>query len=167
MDKKSKIVVILLLVFIVIILAFLGYTYTSKLNNGQVQDTNQVYAMNETIQQNEVENNVVENEVENVVENVISNNTVTENKENVTKNQVKKEEPTKPAASNNNSEIQADNDEDKAIEIVKKDWGDTSGVAFKVEQINADGTYVISVRDEDSIALDWYTVNPKTGEFTK
>ena len=166
MDKKSKIIVIILTIFIVIILAFLGYTYTSKLNNEQAQDTNQVYAMNETIKENTVEN-VENNVIENVVENVIQNNTVTENKQNVIKNETKKEEPTKPVASDKNSEVQVDNDEDKAIAIVKKDWGDTSGVAFRVEQINSDGTYVISVRDEDSMALDWYTVNPKTGEFTK
>ena len=141
----------------------MGYTYTSQFNNVQAQNTNQVYAMNKTIEENIVENNVVEN----VVENVIQNNTVTESKENELENETKKEEPTKPVVSDENSEVQVDNDEDKAIEIVKKDWGDTSGVAFRVEQINADGTYVISVRDENSIALDWYTVNPKTGEFTK
>ena len=63
--------------------------------------------------------------------------------------------------------LNRDNDEEKALEIVKKDWGSTQGVYFKVKTIDANGNYVISVNNSaDTSVLSWYTVNPKTGEFT-
>ena len=70
-------------------------------------------------------------------------------------------------SSNNDSEIESDSDEEKALAIVKKDWGSTDGVYFKVQAIDANGNYVISVNNADTTqVMEWYTVNPKTGEFS-
>ncbi|MBR2744634.1 MAG: hypothetical protein IKE01_05005 [Clostridia bacterium] len=158
MDKKTKAIIISLVVIIVLIAGFLCYMFIFKSDNEE--NTNQV----------NMEQNIVNNVVENtVVENTVPENNVTENTKNETepvKNDVV-EQPAATEVQGDNSETQADNDEDKAIEIVKKDWGNTDGFAFRVEQINANGTYVISVRNQDSIALEWYTVNPTTGKFSK
>ncbi|MBR4261081.1 MAG: zinc ribbon domain-containing protein [Clostridia bacterium] len=53
-------------------------------------------------------------------------------------------------------------DEDKAIELVKKAYGSSEGIYFKIEQINNNGTYIISVRDaETTNVLKYYTVDVK------
>ena len=160
MDKKTKGIIITLVIIIVLIAAFLCYKFL--INPDKSQDVNEVDMVNNTI--NDMpENNVIEN---NIVENTVTENTV-ENTAAPEKNETVEQPEASTEVQGDNSETQADNDEDKAIEIVKKDWGDTSGVAFRVEQINANGTYVISVRNQDSIALEWYTVNPTTGKFSK
>ena len=112
-------------------------------------------------------------EVNNVVENKVENTVVNEN-EVVESESTKKEEPKavqEPAKqeikSNNESEVESEDDEQKAINIVKKDWGSDEGVVFTLESISSNGNYIISVRDTESRnAVAWYTVNPKTGEFS-
>jgi len=157
MDKKTKAIIISLVVIIVLIAGFLCYMFIFKSDNEE-----NTVNVNQNIVNNVVENTVVENTVpeNNVIENIEKNETEP------VKNDVV-EQPAATEVQGDNSETQADNDEDKAIEIVKKDWGNTDGFAFRVEQINANGTYVISVRNQDSIALEWYTVNPTTGKFSK
>ena len=110
--------------------------------------------MNETTE-------VVENKVE-VVENTIEENTV---QEPVVEEPEETEEP-EEEVQEENSEVQDGNYEQKAIEIVKKDMGNTEGLSFQVED-NGNGSYDICVRDENSRAVAWYTVWPKTGKFTK
>ena len=157
MSGKTKGVIIFLALIIVAIAIFLVQSY--GFNKGGNTANN---AINNAVNQT---NNVTKNEVENTNNTTNQNNVVnTVVGNDITENTV----PDKPVvASNTTSETQQDNDEDKAIAIVKKDWGNTEGYAFKVEQINNDGTYVISVRNEDTVALEWYTVNPKSGQFSK
>ena len=55
-------------------------------------------------------------------------------------------------------------DEDKAKELAKRTYGTADGVYFRVEQVESNGVYIISVRDlETTKDLAWYTVNVKTG----
>lgn len=57
---------------------------------------------------------------------------------------------------------------EKAIELVKLDYGNADNVSIKVEGINNDGTYIISVRDKNTTqALAFYTVNVSEKTFTK
>ena len=164
MNKKSKGIILFLVILIILVLVFLGYTYAFNPNKNK--STNQINVINNIVnnvnQSNAEENKVIENEVKNEI---ITENKIEENK--IVENKIVETPSVSTDIEGDNSETQADNDEEKAIAIVKKDWGDTSGVAFRVEQINANGTYVISVRNEDSVALEWYTVNPTTGKFTK
>ncbi len=162
MSKRAKVIILFLLFLIGVVVVFLCCTYAKNINTAQVSKN--IYAMNEPAsiaeEENKIEDNttkVPENAVENVVENKVNPEPEVPDESENNKNDTQVE----------NSEIEYDNDEDKAINIVKKDWGNTSGVAFKVEQINADGSYIISVRNESSIAMAWYTVYPKTGKFTK
>jgi len=157
MSKKIKGVIAILVTLLVATIAFLCYTYAKDIggtNNNNVQTTN---TTNTNTASNRVEK--VENNVNTVTDNTITNNTV----ENKVEKETKVEEPQIEVT----SEVQDDSDEEKAIAIVKKDWGEAEGFAFRVEQINGDGSYVISVRNDDSIALEWYTVYPKTGKFSK
>lgn len=165
MNKNGKMIMGIVIAVIIIIAvcfgvkAYLGTTDVST-NNTNVNNSNENMALieNDTI---ENENNVIENNTmqEN---NTVSNNVV----ENEITNEVQNNTAKNTVSSNNDSEIESENDEEKALAIVKEDWGSTDGVYFKVQAIDENGNYVISVNNEETTAvLEWYTVNPKTGEF--
>lgn len=59
-------------------------------------------------------------------------------------------------------------DLEKAIDIVKKDWGKDESVYFAEDGKTTNGEYIIAVRDKNTTrALAWYTVNISTGVFIK
>lgn len=162
MQKKTKVIVSILVIIIIIVGFFLVYTLLNK--NTYNASSNQVITNNiGNSTKNELNNNddenIIKNEV-NTINNMVDNNNKIENNtaNNIVENKIE----------NENSEIQEKTDEEKAIEIVKKDYGNNANVSFKIEQINPNGTYVIRVMDaETSLVLQWYTVDPKTGKFTK
>ena len=161
MQKKTKVIISILVIIIIMVGFFLVYTLLNK--NTYNASSNQVITNNiENSTKNELNNNddenIIKNEV-NTINNIVDNKVDNNNKiENNTENKIDDE----------NSEVQEKTDEEKAIEIVKKDYGTNANVSFKIEQINPNGTYVIRVMDsETSLVLQWYTVDPKTGKFTK
>lgn len=154
MDKKTKIIIAVLVLMIVAIIVFLCSTYAKDFLGKTNSNDNTIQAMNETTE-------VVENKVE-VVENTIEENTV---QEPVVEEPEETEEP-EEEVQEENSEVQDGNYEQNAIEIVKKDMGNADGLSFQVED-NGNGSYDVCVRDENSRAVAWYTVWPKTGKFTK
>ena len=82
---------------------------------------------------------------------------VEENKENIEKDEDKKEE--EPVVEENSI-----SSEDKAIELAKKAYGSSSDVYFRIEQIQSNGVYIVSVRDNETTKdLAWYTVNVNNG----
>lgn len=165
MNKNVKFI----LIFFVILCIILGIYFcsTKLLDTNKSTSTSAISNMSDNTSMEVVENinNVVENEVQNTV---IEQNEVVDE-------QNKKEEPIEDnqtsskteLSANNESEVESIDDEQKAIEIVKKDWGITDGVIYTCESINSNGNYVISVREATTRnAMAWYTVNPKTGEFS-
>ncbi len=149
MNKNIK--TILLIILIIIIIAVIAIFGCNILNNNE--DVNETQnSINETSQNmqstvneteteknvvNEVQNNVIENKVENNVNNTIEN-VVTNQTTEVLEND---------GASN----------EEKAINIVKKDWGTTEGVYFVTMGIDASGKYIVTVNDSSTTAtLAWY-----------
>ena len=156
MNKKTKCLIVFLILLITAVVIFLCCTYAKSFD----RVNNSSYANNET------NTAVIENTIEDI-ENTTVENTTVEVIEEEPEEVEKEPEAEDEIVEEEDSELQDDNDEDKAIAIVKKDWGDTDEVAFKVEQINGDGSYVISVRNDESVALEWYTVYPKTGKFSK
>ena len=83
---------------------------------------------------------------------------------------------TKEVKTNSVSENSVDNtvgettpktDLEKAIDIVKEDWGPDTSVYF-AQDGTKNGKYIICVRDKASTAaLAWYTVNVEDGTFVK
>lgn len=50
--------------------------------------------------------------------------------------------------------------EEKAVELVKKEWGSTDGVYFSNESIDSQGRYIVSVRNKKTTAsLAFYLVD--------
>ena len=62
-------------------------------------------------------------------------------------------------------------DKEKALSIVKKDWGKDDNVKFTIEsfpEIDDNGNCIIYVRDKKTTReISVYKVNIKTGKFTK
>lgn len=165
MNKKS--IIIGCLAIVIILVASIGGTYYFYNND---KETNaEPSSMNENenfiVEDNNTnENNVTENVAEenNNINNIVTQNTTDNevNEQNVTTQQ-------NTVSTNNNSELESSSDEEKAIDIVKKDWGSEDGVDFKIQTTDSNGNYVVAVYNPDTSAvLAWYTVNPKTGEFT-
>ena len=148
MNKTAKIILGIVIAIIVVVGAYFGVKYffntqEASNNNTNINNTNGNMAL--------VEDNTAKNEANNEIKN--ETKVIEENRNKV--------------SSNNDSEIESDSDEEKALAIVKKDWGSTDGVYFKVQAIDANGNYVISVNNADTTqVMEWYTVNPKTGEFS-
>ena len=56
------------------------------------------------------------------------------------------------------------NDDEKAIELAKKQYGTTDGVYFRIEQMQSNNVYIVSVRNSETTRdLAWYTVDVKNG----
>ena len=114
---------------------------------------------------------VAGNEVEETTENVI---------ENIQENAQANEEIQTPVEENTQAQNEVENtssetfeespetEEERAIAIARGDYGTTENVKFGVEGIQADGRYIVSVRDSSTTeALVYYTIDVAAGTFEK
>lgn len=166
MNKNIKTIFLIVLVIIIItVVAIFGYNVLNK--NEEVNKTqssiNEInpstkIEINETEENivNEIQNNVIENEVENKqIENKIENKIENDIAQNVVTNE------TTEVMQNNGA-----SNEEKAINIVKSDWGTTENVYFVTMGIDASGKYIVTVNDSSTTAtLAWYLVDVITGKF--
>lgn len=144
MNRETKIVIILVIILAVVC----GVIFFNKQEN-KSQVTNSNTVLNETAQ------NVTE-EILNKVENT---NTFEENND-------KKEDNTNTVENNssntNNSEKTSENDSDRAIEMVKNEWGKDDNVTFKIDEQTEDGKYVVCVMETSTTkVIMWYNVDVK------
>lgn len=151
MNKKIYITMIILLVIIIVGGLIILLTGQTTPTNANTNDTENIQINNENRQ--DENNNVMNNEIENTE----SENTQTQN--------------TQQAGSSNSSETfeQAPKtEEEKVTAIVKKDYGENKNVKFTVEGMDANGAYIVAVRDISTTeALVFYTVKVSDGTFTK
>lgn len=125
-----------------------GKNGTTTKTNTNGNKTNNSNTANNTNKENTT------NTTQNDNTNKTSNNT-TENNQN--KNETKQDNTTKAVEQNKAS------NEDIARELAKNTYGSSDGVYFKVEQVEGNGVYIISVRDaETTSALAWYNVDVNT-----
>ena len=98
---------------------------------------------------NEIENNVEENTDNNQQEDESQNIPPADDKQEVSKETIEKEQ----------------SNEEKAISIVKQDWGEDDKVYFSYEGIT-NGKYKVGVRETASTrAITYYLVNVDNGTF--
>ena len=99
---------------------------------------------------NDLFDNVQTNEqTENVVEN-----------ENITNNQKEEKQEDKTNEVISESTESVTTRDEKAVELVKKEWGSTDGVYFSNESVDSQGRYIVSVRDKKTTAsLAFYLVD--------
>ena len=127
-----------------------GYPFSTSLKTGFIVVPPQTKVKNS----NKLTNNQVKNETNNNTKNEVKNELNNNENTNTTTNEPKEETPK--------------TDLEKAIDIVKKDWGADSTVYFAQDGQKESGEYIICVRDtETTSAKAWYTVNVQTGTFVK
>lgn len=93
-----------------------------------------------------------------------------ENKvEKTVKEEPEKQEPVdepeeeEPDEEEPNEETSTSNEE-KAIELAKKEYGVTDGgIYYRIDQIQSNTEYIVSVRNKDTSVLAWYIVDVKAG----
>ena len=134
----KKIICILIIVIIIVASIFVAKKISKK------QETIETKANNI----NELNTN--EDENENVIK--VSNEVLKTEKEDNKEETSLENEPETP--------------EEKAIEIVKENWGEDDSVYFACEKKQDDGKYPVAVRDKNSTkALYWYYVDIESGTF--
>lgn len=166
-NKKTKIGIIIALIIVLILLAIVLTVKLFDIRNNKKEtptiNTNAVIKneIENTVTNNLIQNNIINNTVNETVENTIVENVVVENNTLNNSQQVSKEEI-------DNATIQKEEDnKEKAINIVKEDWGKDDKVYFSFDSIDSNGKYIVSVRDKASTeALYWYTVDIEKGTFS-
>lgn len=147
MNKK-----VLIIVIIVMVIGIICGIVFSKNSNKSITTNAKVNEIEENVIVNEETDNVVNQIEENIIE---EDNNIVENTQTITSSSETFVESPK-------------SDGEKAIEIVKKDWGDTSGVTFNNIATQPDGRQVITVNDVSTTkVLVYYYVNVSDGTFTK
>lgn len=158
-EKKSKVnlkVWVPIICIIVIGIAFyMLHDIQNKIEENRPQNTinapeNQVEnVVNEenNTEENMIQENSTENETTNIAENTnISNNTNPTNSTSA---------PAKPAVTDQKQ---------KAIELVKKEWGKDDTVDYVFDYINENGEYVVAVKDRATATVKYYfRVNLESG----
>ena len=172
-NKKTKIVIIIAVIVVLILLAiFLAVKLFNIKNNKKIptintnneikNETNNNVA-GEVIQNNSIVNEIIQN-------NNINDNTVNETVGNITDENVVVENNSQQVSKEeiDNETIQKEEDnKEKAINIVKENWGEDDKVYFSFDSIDNNGKYIVSVRDRISTeALYWYAVDIEKGTFS-
>lgn len=154
MKNFLKGLLVILVLAVVCVIGYAGWYYYNNKNTGTSQTDSQ--QTNIVANQNKNELNKEEEKKEEDVEK--------EKQENPEKPEEKPEEKVEEKPEEKNEEVSNEegslSDEDKAIELAKKQYGMTDGVYFRIEQIQSNGVYIISVRDNETTRdYAWYTVD--------
>lgn len=151
MNNKTKTAIVILVIALIIVIAI---AVVASINPFKDKDTN-AEALNETQINgilNNTKNNIENAEQENNISNIETNNIEgTESKE--------QEKPSTSDNANNSNE-------EKAIELVKKKWGEDSSVYFDLAGVTSDGKYRVSV-NKDTKVLAWYIVDIENETVTQ
>ena len=142
MKKVLSVVIILMVIMLGSYIFTLQNNDTKENNitNNEIVENNKVNETSTNEVVNEITNENINEVVENKIENTISSETL--------------EESPKTA-------------KEKAIDIVKKDWGKDSSVNFSVQGMDGNGNYIVVVSDSNTVTLAFYSVNVSNETFTK
>lgn len=141
------------IIAVICIAAYMGIKYFDKkdLANANAQKSNVTQQKNDADKKNENSNQNIEKEDPNAVD--------PKNEEEEKKDDQQTEDPN---SEESNEEETSISDEEKAIELAKKQYGNTDGVYFRIEQTISNGVYEVSVRDaETTREYAWYRVDVK------
>lgn len=160
-NKKTKIIIIIAAIIILILLVVVLTVKLVNIKNSK-EDTPTINT-----------NSMIENDINNIANENIQNNNIDEteknniNENNINNNSYNSNQQTSMEEIDNESiQIQEDKKE-KAIKIVKENWGEDEKVYFSFDSIDNNGKYIVSVRNRISTeAICWYTVDVETGNFS-
>lgn len=166
MTNKTKIIIAVLLILAVGI-AIYGIVSNKKGTENTSVKQDELSNMMDYFddQNNSSENTNIENENNVIENNTVANDTtnqVQDNSSSKTNTVIGKEEQ---ESSNENTSV---NDESKAIELAKKEWGISVDSYDYDAELQSDGTYIVTVRGKnDRNAVTSYVVNVKAGTATE
>ena len=138
--------------------------------NKQTQNT-----LNPTINQNEENNSNKENETDKNEDETQSENEDEAQEENENESEVEeegkiettdKEQGYVGKEESNSQDETTENKDDKAIQLVKKEWGEDKTVTFSIEKKNGN-KYRVAIRDSSTTVLAWYEVDTETWEVSE
>ena len=135
----------------------------------KVDQLSEYEVSNETQNSTSTENVTTENQVENaVVENEVTNENINQTT-NAVINVTNTSKPVTNTNVNNNKNNTSFNpgvtdQKQKAIELVKKEWGNDDSVDFLFDYVNEKNEYVVAVKDKATATVKYYfRVNLETG----
>lgn len=123
-------------------------------------------------------NEIINEQVENVVENKEVENTTVEpeDNENTAKNEVVeddegdvettvlKQNTGSQIYENSDSKVGSTSEKQKAVNLVKAQWGEDNTVSFQCDHVTSDGEYVVAVSSLSSAkVLNYFRVNVEDG----
>lgn len=168
--KQNLLTAIIILLVIVLSMLVSSIVYEEMINmNKQTQNT-----LNPTINKDEENNSNKENEITDKQDETQSENEDETQGENENLNEVEeekiettdKEQEYVGKEESNSQEETTENKDNKAIQLVKKEWGEDKTVTFSIEKKN--GTkYRVAVRDNSTTVLAWYEVDIETWEVNE
>lgn len=151
MEKSTKIIVGILIIALIIMGIVL---WTSKEEIKEADKQNSINQINIT----QSENNLVQNKEEdneNKIENIVS-----EDKQDEILNETTEVEDLTNTSQTVDNQKKEENNNEKAINMVKNDWGADDSVSFKIDEQTEDGKYVVSVVDKNTTkVIMWYDVD--------
>lgn len=143
----------LIIVFIIIIGVIVGMFFLGKKRANKVE-----------VEENET--NTAE-----VVSNLVNTTEDGDTKQENQKDDVKNDDESKQETSTTNTEVitePVEKQEEKAIQIAKKDFGTESGVYYSNMGIDAQGRYIVTVNVSSTTeVIQWYYIDVTTGKFEK
>lgn len=142
--KKGIWIIIVIAIIVIGIICGVNLNKTRQVNSQNVQENeeNKNQELNEEI--SNIINEIDDTELNTVEENVVEN-TTTETFEETPKTE-----------------------EEKAISIVKKDYGTSENIKISVEGMDENGRHIVVVRNSETTqALAFYFVNVSNSTFTK
>ncbi len=159
---KIKIWLPILCVVVVGVTFYMIYDIQHKVDRlTEYEDSNQTQnsiLSENVVNENQVENSVIENEVSNEISKETTNAVI-----NVTNT-------SKPVTNTNNNKNNTSfnpgvtDQKQKAIELVKKEWGNDDSVDFLFDYVNEKNEYVVAVKDKATATVKYYfRVNLETG----
>lgn len=152
-QKKQNLLTVIIIILVVALIMMVGsIVYEEKINMSKrpVQDTSS------PIEKEDNKNDVVENE---------DNETPAEEDNEKPQDEPQQSDKEYVGEEEKNEEDSAKSKEDKAIELVKKEWGNDDSVTFNIEQ-KKDSKYYVAVKSENEPTV-WYEVDTETWEVSE
>lgn len=166
MDSERKKLIIISLIIVIILIMTIALIFKLVLIEKDKNSNN--IDENTNIETNEIQENQNEiNEASNEASNIVEENKNTTNEYQNTQTSEKSTQIADPEQEIDKQSIQKqESNQEKALSIAKKDWGNNDSVYFSFEGINND-KYIIAVRDSNTTrAMRYYYIDIKQGTFT-
>ena len=161
-QKKQNLLTAIIIILVMVLAMLVGsivYEEMINMNKQQTQNT-----LNPTINKDEENDSQEDIPVEEDDETQLENENEVEQEEEI--ETTDKEQEYVGEEETNSQEETTENKDDKAIQLVKKEWGEDKTVTFSIEKKN--GTkYRVAVRDNSTTVLAWYEVDTETWEVSE